>query len=305
MASVLQAQSTEDPIREVLHGFGGRRAALDNVFFKFNIPERGMALLIDFTVRRRQRRRVVEIRASLFNGSNATVKVASFPFSTLRHDDGGYTVGNAWLGPEGSRGSFNAISWDLVFQASGPLLDPQVVGDVRPFDLRLRSVPDALISGNISIDGHGYTFSHEPGTIGTYYGRRLPERLYWVSANAFDIPGVTLECMSLRSSIFGLPLLRAQVGYFHLKTPTSSLTIMHPLTGQIQISGDRQNWEIHARPRHGPPVTIRCAAPETQYQHLGDHLYTTLLGSCTIEGLAVTEGLAALTARTPEHLSLR
>jgi hypothetical protein len=298
MTSIMQAQSTDDPIAEVLDGFGARHAAYDNVFFKFNVPEIGMALLVDIIARRKHRRRQVEVRACLYTPDGATVYTESFPHSSLKRDgDGAVVVANTWIGPTGSRGAVGPVSWDLVFQAAGPLLDPQVTGAIRPFDLRLRSVPDVTISGNVGVEHHGYTFSHEPGTVGASFGRRLPDRWYWVSANSFREPGVTVECMLLDSRVFGLPFLRARIGYFHLRASTTTMTLLHPLTGHLRLAGDRTAFQVTARYRHDPPVTVHCSAPEARYHHLGDRIYTTLLGTCEIDGLALAEGTAGLAER--------
>jgi hypothetical protein len=296
----MQAQSTADPIAEVLGGFSARRAAFDDVFFKFNLPEVGMALLVDVMVRRRHRRRVVEIRACLYHQDGPTLVVEHFPLSTLkREQDQAITVANTWVAPGGSRGAVGAISWDLVFQATGPLLDPQVAGAIHPFDLRLRSVPDVLVSGNVRIGPHGYTFSHEAGTVGTAFGRRLPNSWSWVSSNAFQAPGVSFECMMMESRVFGLPFLRTRVGYFHLRTPTNTVTLLHPLTGQVRVVGDRNEFSVTARHRHDPPITVHCSAPETRYVDLGDRMYTTLMGTCEIDGLTIADGLAGLGEREP------
>lgn len=298
MASVLQARPLVDPIAEVLEHFGERRVTFENTFFKFNVPERGMALLVDFTTRRRQRRRVIELRATFFGPSGAASHVASYPLSALRHEaDGSITIGTNWLGPTGSRGAIGPVSWDLVFQSSGPLVDPQVGGAIRPFDLRVRSVPDALLSGSFSIEHHGYSFANEPGTIGLYYGRRLPDHWIYLSANAFETAGVSLECVMLRSSIFGLPILRTHVGYFHLHTPEINLTLLHPLTGKIRQVGDKHSLQITARSHQSDPITIHFYAPEARFHHLGDRLFATLLGTCHIEGIAVADGTAGLTER--------
>lgn len=302
MASVMQVQSVANPIVAALAGFGRRQVAYDCAFFKCNVPELGMALQVEFMLRDRHRRRMVEIRVSLFATDGAQVHTAVYPASTLQEeDDGAITVANCWLGPLGSRGSVGPISWDLVFQATGPALDPQVAGAIHPFDLRLHTVPAMLVSGNVGFLQHGYTFSHENGALGTMFGRRLPDHWYWVSASAFAQPGVVLECILFDSRIFGWPFLRAKVGYFHLSTPDQQITLLHPLTSHLRIDGDRTAFTITARPRHGEPIIVRCAAPAALYHHLGDRIYTALLGRCEIIGLSVAEGVAGLAEREPAN----
>jgi hypothetical protein len=302
MASVMQAQSTDNPIAEVLDGFGARRAAFDDLFFKFNLPEIGMALLVDVIMRRRHRRRQVEVRACLYTREGATVHTEHHPLSAFKRDtEGAIVVANTWLAPNGSRGAVGPISWDLVFQPLGPLLDPKVTGVLHPFDVRLRSVPDVAVSGSVRVERHGYTFSHEAGTVGTTFGRRLPDTWYWVSANAFRDPGVALEGMLLRSRVFGVPFWHATIGYFHLHTPAATVTLLHPLTGHLRIAGNRTDFQMTARARHEAPITVHCAAPETRYHHLGDRIYTTLLGTCEIDGLTLADGTAGLAEREPQR----
>lgn len=296
MASELQDESAADPIAAVLMGFGRRRAALDYAFFKFNLPERGIALLVDFIARPRQR--LAQMRATLYTPEGAQHHTADFPFSALhREKSGGVTLADSWLGATGSRGAVGPIAWDLAFDSATSLVDPQVLGGVRPFDLRLRSVPDLQFSGSVSVARRGFSFAREPGMVGAYFGRRLPDHWYWVSANAFDQPGVSVECMLLDSTIFGLPFLRARVGYFHLRTPTSSVMVMHPLTGRVKLTGERTDFRVVARPHGGQPIVVHCSAPETRFRHLGDRVFTTLLGTCEVEGLGLADGTAGLERR--------
>ncbi len=304
MASVLQAPSSVDPVSVVLDGFGVRRSRVDYAFFKFNLPERGMGMLIDFIVRRR--RRQAQIRASLYlPDGGGSVYHADFPFSAVRHDArNSISIGDAWLGPTGSQGAIGPISWDLVFQPTATVIDPLTLGRLQPFDLRLRSVPDVLMSGSASVARHGYSFSHEQGMVGSYHGRRLPDHWYWVSASAFEQPGVSLECMLLDSSIFGLPFTRASVGYFHLRTPDTNMTLTHPLNGKLRISGSRNDLHVVARQRHGDEVTVHCKAAESSFHHLGDRLHTTLLGECIIDGLATADGTAGVAEREWQHSPL-
>jgi hypothetical protein len=288
MASVMQAQSAADPIAEVLAGFGTHRARIDHAFIKMNLPERDLALLIEIAMRRRQRRRVAEVGALVQSAGEPLVQRASFPRSSIHLDaDGALNVANLWLGAQGSRGTIGPISWDLVFQAAGPLVEPHVIGGIlRPFDLRLRSVPDALISGNLSVGGQRFSFSHEPGTVSAFHGRRNPDRWVWISANAFDRPGVSVECVMLDSSIFGLPVLRARVGYFHLHTPETTMTVMHPLTGQVRVEGKQEDLTIMVRPRQGMPIVVHCVAPPASFRDFGDNVFATLLANCAITGIA-------------------
>lgn len=298
MASAMQVQAVANPVVTVLAGFGQRQLAYDCAFFKCNVPELGMALQVEFVVCRRQRRRMVEIRVSLFATDGAQVHTALFPASTLRHEeDGAITVANCWIGPLGSRGLVGPISWDLVFQATGPALDPQVAGAIQPFDLRWHTVPALLVSGNVGFQQHGFTFSHENGALGVMFGRRLPDHWFWVSASAFAQPDVALECLLFDSRIFGWPFPRVKVGYLHLRAPGQEITLLHPLTSTIRIVGDRTAFTITARPRQGDPIIVHCAAPEALFHHLGDRVYTTLLGRCEIVGVSVAEGVTALTER--------
>ncbi len=303
MASVMQAQPAVNPIAEVLAGFGAHRSRIDHAFIRFNVPERELAMLVEVTMRRRQRRRVVEVCASLHTPSGASVYRASYPRSAIHTEPtGALSIGNLWLGAEGSRGVVGHISWDLVFRAAGPLVEPHVVsGLLRPFDLRLRSVPDALVSGDLSVSGHRYSFSQEPGTISAFHGRRHPDRWQWISANAFDQPGISIECMMLDSTIFGLPFLRARVGYFHLRTPSSTLTLMHPLTGHVRIEGERHQLSIAAHSRQGPEISVRCSVPATSFAHLGEGIYAALLGDCIIDGIAQATRTTGIVERVPQQ----
>ena len=296
MASVMQAETVADPIAGVLAGFGSRRARIDYAFIKFNLPERGMALLIDFIVRRP--RRQIQIRLSLYTPSGGMVHKADYPLSALKIDEQGHlAIADSWLSADGSRGAVGPISWDLVFQSTGPLLDPRIIGRLQPFDLRLRSAPEVLVSGSVRVERQGYSFSHEPGMVGSFHGRRLPDQWYWISANAFEEPGVTLDCMMLHSSIFGLPFWRTRVGYFHLHTPSATYLVMHPLTGRVRLSGDRHDLQITVRPRQEEIITVHCVAPEERFHLVGDRTYTTLVGMCTIDGIATAERTAGIAQR--------
>ena len=119
--------------------------------------------------------------------------------------------------------------------------------------------------------------------VGVYYGRRLPEHLYWLSANDFSDKNIVLECALMNSTIFGLPFTRMSVGYFHLRTPETTMTIMHPLTGHIDVQGTREELLITTRSRHNAPITAHFTASAANFQPLDDNMVITLIGTCEIE----------------------
>jgi hypothetical protein len=300
MSSTVQISAITDPLAALLVDFGHRRATLDTVFLKFNIPEIGAALLIDFSIRRRQRRGLFEVRAMLVLPSGTHVETTNFPIHSIRREPGHeIEVANIFLSPSGTRGKIQEISWDIAFDTQGQLVDPQVTGhSLRPFDLRMQSVPGAQMSGNVRFGTQNYiSFAREPGMVGAYYGRWLPKSMYIISASAFNVPETTVECVFLESSFFGLPFFRLWVGHLYLRRGTESMTVMHPLTGQLQLTGGPGQLEIQARPRQGGSVKLSYTVKTEHYTHLGDQMYATLYGDCVLDNEIHCDGQAMCITR--------
>lgn len=293
------------PISQVFRGFGRRRAAVDYAFFKLNVPEHGIALLVDFIIQRQAQ--LAHVRVSVHAASGSGVYWDSVPLNaiTLEPMDeahAGAKVGACWLSAGGSRGTVGPVSWNLTFHAVGLVLVPfgRPLEPLRVFDLFLRSAPDVGFTGHISIAGHSIPVEQARGMVSSYYGRALAEQWYWVSCNTFDRADVALECLVARSAVYGWPWFRLRSGYFHLRVGSQRQTILAPLNGSISLAGKRDAFTISARGWGSRTTyTVRCLVEPTEYHDLGSRIWTTLVGSCVLEGVASASRTAGLEEREP------
>src|SRR5215210_3085615 len=69
------------PIAQVLAPFGHHRAAYDYAFFKLNLPEHDVGLLVDFIIRRRQG--LAQVRVSSHAPVGGGVAFAQVPLDRL------------------------------------------------------------------------------------------------------------------------------------------------------------------------------------------------------------------------------
>src|SRR5437763_5175517 len=116
-------------IEEVFHHYGRRRTALDYAFFKLNLPEHGVALLVDFIVRRRIG--IAQVRVNVQAPAGGGVSFVEIPLERLvigsmTTPDQGAHIGDNWLGTVGSRGTVGDTAWDLAFHPVGSVLYPQI-----------------------------------------------------------------------------------------------------------------------------------------------------------------------------------
>jgi hypothetical protein len=294
--------STTSSIEQVFHLFGQRRAAFDYAFFKLNLPEHEVALLVDFIVRRRAG--IAQVRVSTHAPTGAGMSFSEIPLDhlvigSMTLPDRGTHVGDNWLSATGSRGSVGDTAWNLTFQPIGSVLHPQIrlLEPLHPFDLSLQSVPDVRFSGRLRIGGQRYEVNEARGMVSSYFGRALPERWFWVSCNTFDREDVTLECVISRMALFGGPM-HLKTGYFAIRTAERCETILAPLNGSIRLEGTREAFTITARLYSSKEVyTLDCSARTCDYHDLGDRIWNTLLGSCTLTGIASASRTVGLEER--------
>src|SRR5215467_9464472 len=120
---------TTSPIQSLLRAYARRNTALDYAFFKLNLPEERVALLVDFIVRRRQR--IAQVRVSAHGPEGSGVSLAEYPLERLAvasssGDECAVSVEDCRLAATGSRGAVEAMAWDLTFHQSGPLVSPLI-----------------------------------------------------------------------------------------------------------------------------------------------------------------------------------
>jgi len=291
------------PIQRLLRRYGRRHTALDYAFFKFNLPEQPVALLVDFIVRRQQR--IAQVRVSVHAPGGSGVYFADYPLAALAvtsPSTGARAValGDNWLEATGSRGAVDPVAWDLTFHPTGPLVSPlPVLADpINPFDLSLQTVPNVRFSGTMTIAGQSYDVQDARGMASSYAGRALPERWFWFSCNTFDREDLAVECLVVRSALLGSPL-RLRAGYFYLSTADRTESIVAPMNGSIRLEGTREKIRITARRFGGARYVLRGEAAPQDYHDLGERIGNTLIGSCTLEGYGASRGSAALEERMP------
>src|SRR5260370_37414372 len=85
------------PIQRLLRDFGRRRAALDYAFFKVNLPDQHVALLVDFIIRRRQGIAQVRVSAHASEGSGVYFAEYSLERLALEPSDCAVSVERCWL----------------------------------------------------------------------------------------------------------------------------------------------------------------------------------------------------------------
>ena len=291
-------------IEEVFHNYGRRRAALDYAFFKLNLPEHDVALLVDFIVRRRVG--VAQVRVSVHAPLGGGVSLAEIPLDrfvigSMKTPSEGAHIGDNWLGAVGSRGTVGTTAWDLAFQPASPVLSPQIklIEPLHAFDLSVQSVPDVRFSGRLHIAGQRYEVSEARGMVSSYFGRALPERWFWISCNTFDRQDLALECVVSRMALFGGPV-HLKTGYFSVYTAQSSETIIAPVNGSIRLEGTREALTITAHSRSGKAAyQLQCSASTGDYHDLGDRVQTTLFASCTLKDIASANRTVGLEERMP------
>jgi hypothetical protein len=297
-------QNNASQIEQVFHHYGQRPAALDYAFFKLNLPEQEVALLVDFIVRRRAG--IVQVRVSTHTPRDSGVSLVELPLDRLvigsmTVPDEGAQIGDNLLSAAGSRGAVGDTAWNLTFQPAGSVLHPQIklIEPLHPFDLTLQSVPDVRFSGMLLIAGQRYEVNDARGMVSSYFGRALPQRWYWISCNTFDRQDVTLECVVSHMALFGGPV-RLKTGYFSVQTAESSETILDPVNGSIRLEGTREAFTITAHSHSGKAAySLHCSASAHEYHDLGDRIWNTLIGSCTLAGVTSASRTAGLEERMP------
>lgn len=259
-------------------------AAVDYRFFR--IAAADVALVVD--VIRRANERDIEIRASYWAGSEQGV-ARSFTQAIPSTADLPPVDG---VGP-GVRcvGSAGEVSWDLTISPGDRVVDARggPLRHLRAFDLQLVSRPDAQFNGWLKIGGISREVDGH-GLLCHYWGRRLPSRWFWVSAN---VPGLIVDASVMRSRLWNLPWPRVTVGYVFVSAGGRRAFHIGPLNSIVTAHGDATKFTIAAS-RPGQRIELICQPGHAAYNDLGGGILQTLHGDVSIDGWGATVGQAGV-----------
>jgi hypothetical protein len=263
------------------------------------------ALLVDVIHRRNEG--VVELRvASWHEGKPSVHRMRRESPGTKELDPG--RVVDCDLTLHTSRGSCGPISWNLNFDVAGTMVSapPAPWRQLGTFDLSLTSWPRAKATGHVTINGRTDTLLDRPSMLCHYWGRQLPHRWLWLSANDFDRPELAVEASVLRSQVWGRQVPLPTLGYGWLEDRSATHMVASPITGlvryaprptggvNISVAGLRGRWQLQAW------------APDESFVELGEGIAQSLRANCLLllpSGEALAHGMATLEVRDQEWLT--
>lgn len=268
-----------------------RDAPLEYWFIKLHGGD--LAFLVDFIVRRATGE--AEVRLSLWvRGSGRAERARATSWRSTR---GEVVVGDCAFTATTSRGAVDDIEWDLRHDGGPARVAPRVplLSALHPFDLELISRPCSHFDGRVTVAGERFDLTDAHGSLTHYWGRRLPDRWHWISANAFSTTDVVVEAVLMRTRLWGVrPAMSA--GYLWMRERGREHTLVSPLNGIITVSGQPQDYTLVARGL-GRTTRLRCSAEPERYNDLGEGIRQTLLGTCAIVDHGLTDSRAGLEYR--------
>jgi hypothetical protein len=203
--------------------------------------------------------------------------------------------GDARFGPDGCAGAVDDVAWDLAYDGGDGRAGPRVPGLDSAFDMSLVSRPRAVFDGSVVVADERFDVVAAAGSVTHYWGRRLPDRWHWISANSFAGTDLAVEGVLMRTRLWGRrPALTA--GYLWWSEAGRDHLLVSPLTGLITVAGSRTDYRLTAR---GPGGTTRleCRAPAEAYSDLGEGIRQTLVGRCAVVGRGLIDPRAGLEYR--------
>ena len=278
-------------------------APVEYWFFRTSWP--AGALLVDVIHRRTER--VVDLRlANWQEGKPSVHRIRRESPGTEEVDPG--RVVDCDLTLQSSRGSCGPISWNLKFDVGRTMISapPTPWRQLGAFDLSLASWPRARATGGVTIDGRTDALLDRPSMLCHYWGRQLPRRWLWLSANDFDRPDVAVEAGVLRSQVWGRRVPVPTLGYAWLGDRSAAHMVASPINGLVQYA---------PRPAGGLNISVASLhrrwrlqtwAPGESFVDLGDGIAQSLRADCLLlapSGEALAQGVATLEVRDEEWLA--
>lgn len=281
-----------------MFGLQARGAPLECWSFKLNAND--LAFLVDFIVRRE--RGEAEVRLARWIEGQG--RVGRLVARTWLAAGALVAIGDCTFDRRSSHGSVADVSWSLDLALGRIVLDPQPLPLklLQPFDQQIVSWPCARFRGSVTVGGQRFPIEDVAGSICHYWGQRLPERWYWVSAQQFADEELTVEALLAETRLWGVPWPRLTTGYLFLDAPDQRQFVVSPLNGLIHLAGDPHDFTIVTQPLVGLSYRLHCTAEPASYLDLGEGVRQTLVGTCLVEGLAKAFGTAGLEVRQPRPL---
>lgn len=283
------AKSAVQPAHNLLSAYPS--TALEYWFFKLNAGP--VALLVDWIARRKQNENILRVSIHSPHGRIVLFDKLSAPM----------IAGQNFITTRRSVGQLNDIAWDLDIECDNERIEPDIFPAklLRMTDLTLVSAPLAKFTGWIRHGPLHVEVGRAPGMISHYWGRQLPQEWWWVSVNQFEQEDVALECIVLRSGLWGIPI-GLPLAYLYLRHANERRFILSP-PAKVQTQGTPEKFEIQFQPIGAKTITLKAQGRE--YGDLGDGILNTLVGDLEVwEGnrlLARAQGTAGLERRVPGH----
>jgi hypothetical protein len=261
-----------------------RGAALEYWFIKFHAGD--LAFLVDFIVRRDAGQS--EVRVSLWVRGQGRVAHAF-----AAHEETG-RIGDCTFSADSTRGCVEDIEWDISYDAGASRVAPRapLFTALKAFDLDLLSRPQAVFGGAVTVGGERFALSNVAGSVTHYWGRRLPDRWRWISANAFGGTDLVVEATLMRTRVWGQ---RPAIAAGYLWTNQDGL-LVSPVNGLLTVRGTWHDYVVTAR-SFGRTTRWHCVAQPERDNDLGEGIHQTLLGTCTRLSDGVTDAQAGLEYR--------
>jgi hypothetical protein len=273
--------------------FSQRHAAVEYWFLRLRAGE--LSFLVDFIIRKD---RAAEVRVSLWVRGQGRVSRGSSSPATA--SDATISIGDSHFERHGSRGTLGDIEWDLTWDPGATLVDPSLplVGRAHMLDLEILVRPYARFRGAVAVAGERFAVNDEPGAITHYWGRRLPDRWWWVSATEFvGAPNVRLEGIISTTQLWGHGRMPGHVGYLWVGDGTRSDLVISPGTGILRCRETDGALEIDSVSVRGRQHRVRARAQQASFNDLGEGIHQTLLADLELDGATAVPGTVGLESR--------
>jgi hypothetical protein len=272
-----------------------RGSPLEYWFFKLNAGS--LAFLVDLIIRLGLN--TAEVRISLWvDGLGRVERLTSTSWLV---EGERVDIAESTFGPQGSSGRVADIEWDLQQELGDSRIEPAVppIRWLHPFDMEIASRPWARFSGQVRVADRTFECENVPGLVSHYWGRRLPDRWWWISANQFEGSDIAVEALLSNTKVWNSDRLAMNAGYLWIEDRGNRHLVIHPLNGLIRVEGSPESFTLKARRIGLPELAVHCSASPNIYSDLGEGIQQTLIGPCLIPGVGEARGTAGLEFRNP------